>query len=664
MPTAPRVLFWVLVVMLAAYLAEKALPLHLPAGPAEVFEKWVSNAVFIGAALLCGWRAVAIRDERRAWMLLSAGLLMWGLGDLYFTLALWDLKRIPVPSPADVGYLALYPLAVAGLVSLFRSRVSRQGRLLWVDGLIGALAAAAIGATVLYGAVLAGVGGTPASVATNIAYPLADLLLAAFVAGVLGMSGWQLNSTWGRIGGGLVIFAITDALYLYMSAAGTYGDGNLIDVGWPLAALVIARAAWMPAPATRAATNEQWRAITFPLAFGLSSLGLLVYDHYARVNVLALWLAAAASLAVLARLGLTFADNLRMLAASHSEAHSDALTGLGNRRALMGDLADAVADVTAGACRYGLAMFDLDGFKHYNDSFGHPAGDALLARLGGQLRRGLGSAGTAYRVGGDEFCILYEVDGGDVGLAALAGRALSERGRGFTIGCSYGSIVLPDDADTAEAALHVADERMYARKQSGRASAGRQSGNVLHQALTERHPKLGAEGRAVAELAAAVAGRLGLAEAEVQTVRIAAELHDIGKVAIPDAILRKPGPLDDGEAAFVRRHTIIGERIVAAAPALADVARIVRSSHESVDGSGYPDGLSGEEIPLASRIVFACDAFHAMMSNRPYARGLSEEGAVAELRRCSATQFDPAVVEACCAVLGSAPREPAMAGAA
>jgi HD-GYP domain-containing protein (c-di-GMP phosphodiesterase class II) len=153
---------------------------------------------------------------------------------------------------------------------------------------------------------------------------------------------------------------------------------------------------------------------------------------------------------------------------------------------------------------------------------------------------------------------------------------------------------------------------------------------------------------------------MGLPPEQVERVRHAGELHDAGKVAIPDAILSKPGPLDDEEWAFIRRHPLIGERIVASAPSLVEVAHLVRSTHERWDGGGYPDGLAGDGIPLGSRIVAVADAFDAMVSERPYSTALTREEAVAELRRNAGTQFDPAVVEAFRAVLA----EPALASAA
>jgi two-component system cell cycle response regulator len=179
-------------------------------------------------------------------------------------------------------------------------------------------------------------------------------------------------------------------------------------------------------------------------------------------------------------------------------------------------------------------------------------------------------------------------------------------------------------------------------------SAGRQSKDVLLRALAERDPGLGSHAETVA-MAAATAEALGLPQDEVENVRHASELHDVGKVAIPDAILGKPGPLTDEEWSFVRRHTVIGERIILAAPALARVAVLVRASHERWDGAGYPDGVSGEAIPLGARIVAVADAFAAMIAGRPYRAARTPEEALGELQLAAGTQFDPVVVDAWCA---------------
>ena len=411
----------------------------------------------------------------------------------------------------------------------------------------------------------------------------------------------------------------------------------------------MALAAWQPATEAEA-PQEGIRLIVMPLSFAAVGLGLLIYGCFAQLNPLAVVLAAAAMVAVMARLIFTFRDNVRMLLVSRDEAHHDALTGLFNRRALTRDLERAIPRADAEQPVV-LALFDLDGFKSYNDAFGHPAGDALLERLGRNLGAYLDGRGTAYRMGGDEFCALFE-PGDQVAAPIVAGAAsaLAEHGEGFSITSSHGSIVLPLETEDASEALRIADRRMYAQKRAGRASASRQSRDVLVRALAERNPDLSTHMHDVAELAEDVARKLALSEDEVAEVRHAAELHDVGKVAIPDEILNKPSALTLDELEFIRNHTLIGERIIAAAPALNDVARLVRSSHERWDGTGYPDSLAGEEIPLGSRIVFVADSFDAMTSDRPYNRPRSPEEAMFELRACAGTQFDPVVVEAFCAV--------------
>jgi diguanylate cyclase (GGDEF)-like protein len=332
-----------------------------------------------------------------------------------------------------------------------------------------------------------------------------------------------------------------------------------------------------------------------------------------------------------------------------SAASTDSLTGLPNRRTLIADLERQLQrGADAPACV--LMLFDLDGFKGYNDSFGHLAGDALLQRLGRALAGAVRPEGRAYRLGGDEFCVLTDaVARTQVELASAL--ALSERGEGFEITASFGTALLPAEAISSTEALRIADHRMYAQKSSGRPTAGRQSTDVLLRALAERHPDLGEHTDGVALLARNVARRLGLAGEQLEQICRAAELHDIGKVAIPDAILAKPGPLNGEEWAFMRRHTLIGERILTAAPALAPVARLVRASHERWDGGGYPDGLAGEAIPLGARIVAVCDTFDAIVSDRSYRPRRTAAEALAELDRCAGTQFDPAIVAAFAASL-------------
>jgi diguanylate cyclase (GGDEF)-like protein len=329
-------------------------------------------------------------------------------------------------------------------------------------------------------------------------------------------------------------------------------------------------------------------------------------------------------------------------------SETDPLTGLPNRRRLINDL-DAALESGESTL---LMLFDLNGFKGYNDNYGHVAGDALLTRLGQRLLGAAVPFGMAYRLGGDEFCVVAAAsDGSRMDFELETAAALTEIGDWFTITSSYGSVLLPSEASTTGEALRVADERMYIDKDGSRPSAGSQSRNVLVQVLAERLPELEEHLTGVAELAVRVGDRLGVADERRQQVFHAAQLHDVGKIAIPDAILTKPEPLDESEWSFMQRHTVIGGRILSAAPALVPVAILVRSSHEHFDGGGYPDGLAGEMIPLGARVIALCDAFDAMTSDRPYRDALGREEALAEIRRCAGTQFDPRVVEEFSAVV-------------
>ncbi len=325
------------------------------------------------------------------------------------------------------------------------------------------------------------------------------------------------------------------------------------------------------------------------------------------------------------------------------EATIDPLTGLANRRQLAEDLEEVWHDATPER-PVRLLLFDLDGFKAYNDSFGHLGGDLLLGRLSRAFKQAVGSRGCAYRLGGDEFCALLRGD--DETMVADCLQALSAEGDGFTITSSFGSVLLPAEAADPDLALQLADERMYAHKDASRASAGRQTRDLALQLLAAHEPGLHAHASHVAELTDGVARRLGLSGTDLSEAIRAAELHDIGKVAMPYTLLHKAGPLDEQEWKLMRRHPIIGASILSAAPALARVADIVGATHERYDGGGYPRGQAGEDIPLASRIVFVCDSFDGMISERPFGEAKSEAEALAELRRCAGTQFDPRVVEA------------------
>ncbi|MDX6624877.1 MAG: hypothetical protein QOE75_2809, partial [Solirubrobacterales bacterium] len=417
---------------------------------------------------------------------------------------------------------------------------------------------------------------------------------------------------------------------------------------WPLGALLLAAAAWLaPGPKQRTVEARGLRIAIVPAAAALIAIGVQSAERYTVIPSIAAGLALLTLLVVVLRLAISFRDTQATLETSVRDALTDPLTALPNRRRLMEELERAAETPAADGHLWLLVMYDLDGFKAYNDSFGHPAGDALLTRLGGRLATCAAPYGSAYRLGGDEFCLLAQCTAATVdSIVAGGAAALSERGESFVITASQGSVLLPSEARTRDAAMQLADRRMYANKSRERASAGSQSRDVLLSTLRERQPELHAHIVDVAALAAQVAEELGLDAEQRDEVQRAAELHDIGKVAIPDAILNKPGPLDPQEWEFMHKHTLVGERIIASAPALVPVARLVRFSHERWDGEGYPDGLAGEQIPVGSRIVAVCDAYQAMLSERPYSVAMRPTRALEELSNCAGTQFDPQIVEA------------------
>ena len=316
---------------------------------------------------------------------------------------------------------------------------------------------------------------------------------------------------------------------------------------------------------------------------------------------------------------------LRLQAATQEEmAVTDPLTGLGNRRALAAALKE-MRDDRGGAF---VGMFDLDGFKAYNDTFGHPAGDDLLVRIADRLRRVCGPGDAVFRMGGDEFCMISP----DHDNMLAAQRVIEDRGPGYSISASLGIANIPDDASDVTAAIGIADRRMYTSKQARPGSVDQQVANVLLRALAERHGPLGGHSDNVSKLARRTAQELDVGEETIQAIEIASRLHDIGKMAISDQILHKPGPLTPDETEQMQAHTLIGERIIATAPSLTQAAWLVRSSHERYDGGGYPHGLAGEQIPLGARIIFACDAYDAMITDRSYRAALSDAEARSELR--------------------------------
>jgi HD-GYP domain-containing protein (c-di-GMP phosphodiesterase class II) len=393
-----------------------------------------------------------------------------------------------------------------------------------------------------------------------------------------------------------------------------------------------------------------WRAVTGPAAFALLALALLVFDHLQRqINEIVFWLTVALIASVFVWLVETARRKSRALEREHRRAMSDQATGLSNRVTLQHDLAAALA---AGERRV-LVLLELEGLQAYHDRYGYAAGDELVRWIAGSLVGAVDPlAGTAYRVEASRFAVLVPAGEGQFGEIVLAATAsLHEGDPELLVGRSYGEVTVPDDADNAELALQIAGQRLAAHKQRQHRSARRQAHAVLMAALSARRPDLRDHLRAVAYRAISLARRLGASREEIDDIALAAELQDVGLLTVPEAVLEAERPLSEEERALLHSHPAAGERIIGAAPGLASVAGLVRGISERYDGSGYPDGRAGEEIPLGSRIIAVAVAFAAMTSPRPHHPASTAEEATAELRRCAGSQFDPRVVEALAADL-------------
>jgi two-component system, cell cycle response regulator len=609
-------------------------------------DHWLYDGLELLAAAGCLLRAAWLRNERAAWLILGLGVVSFATGDILYDF--YYGGNAPAPSLSDVCYLAFYPASYVALVLLLKARVSRFNRSIWLDGAMAGFATAAVGASVVFEAVLEHTHGSRSVVLVNLAYPLGDTLLVAFVVFVFAVTGWRPGRAWVTIGLAFALTAIADSIYLFQAATDTYVEGTLLDALWPASVLLLAASAWQ-ASAQRFHIELEGRPLAAtPIACGLVAVGVFVGDRVQDVNPLAIGLAAATIATVLLRTALTLRENGLLLEHARTQSMTDSLTGLGNRRLLLSDLERAFATADT-APAWLLIIFDLNGFKRYNDTFGHPAGDALLARLAGKLERVVESSGKTYRLGGDEFCVLAVGSPSEAAtLLDDATSALAEEGESFSVSTAFGTVFLPDEATDSSAALKLADDRLYAQKRQLHGGRRGEPYEVLLRVLTEREPSLREHVDSVADLSIAVGSRLCLTDEALEELRLAAELHDIGKLAIPDSVLQKAAPLSDDELEFVRRHTVIGQRILAGSPALRAVGQIVRATHERWDGTGYVDGLSTTEIPRSARIIAVCDAYAAMTSERPYCRPVAEAEALAEIRRCAGTQFDPEVVGAFC----------------
>ena len=426
------------------------------------------DAVVVCAALACLSRALRGGPERSAWLVITAAIAAWAAGEIYWTLYIEDNASAPYPSPADVGYLAFYPLAVLGLYLLVRARARELDSRLWMDGVIAALGTGALGAALLFEFVADRTSGNTIEVATTLAYPFGDILLIALVVGIIALTRWRPGRTWSLLLAGLAAMAVADVAFTLQTHKAAVPDGDWVEPIYLLSAVFLGLEAWQPQAATIQpdARFDGWRELMIPGIVAAAMIGLVVMQYFDHASALTTVLWSATMLAVIGRLALSLRENKRLL----DQVRTDRLTGLGSQARLQMDLEGrelATAPLT-------MVLLDLNGFKRYNDTFGHPAGDKMLRLLGKRLGAAAGAEAAAYRLGGDEFVVLAEgglVDHGFDGRDALAVRAaeaLTSRGSGFDLSAAWGIASIPEEADSPGEAMRLADVRMYAQKESRR----------------------------------------------------------------------------------------------------------------------------------------------------------------------------------------------------
>ncbi|HEX7083576.1 MAG TPA: diguanylate cyclase [Gaiellaceae bacterium] len=470
-----------------------------------------------------------------------------------------------------------------------------------------------------------------------------------FNAGVFGLVGTVAAAILTRFPGG----GIVDELIRVALAAATLYAVNLVLVSAAIAA------SGSGGVVDLIRSNARWTLLPFLM---MASTALMLVVLWQRTPYLFVSL-----LGPLLAISLYQRSTHRALDAVRLSL-TDPLTGLGNHRHFHERLQRELSATDDGT-PISLCLLDVDDFKRINDGYGHPAGDRVLSHVAARLRQG----GEAFRLGGDEFAIL--LPGVDEEGALTIARSIVARAAegefedvgGITV--SAGVATFPHHGRERDSLIRLADGALYWAKDHGKnqvrlaradsthltelrrhaAAAehgtGLRAGASLAHAVDRRDGYPGSHSERVADLAERIAEQLGLADEQLELVRLAGRLHDVGKLAIPEELLRKPGPLTYAERAVLERHPQLGHRILVSL-GLEQVADVVLHHHERWDGGGYPGGLSRNEIPLASRIVLAADAFDAITSDRPYAGARSAFEAQREIERCAGTQLDPEVVEA------------------
>ena len=550
------------------------------------------------------------------------------------------------PSFAELaGLVAL--LAAATLAEAFPVPIELEGV---AAGGVSLTAVFIVGAAVLYGAAVAIVISFTALALIQVSHHRGGVRLA-YNSAVYALAG--------AAAGGAATFAHQSAGVGSLLVAVLLASSAFYAVNVTLIAAIVGRSASRPA-LRLLARSLRFTAVPFSIMASVSLMLIVLWDRSPLLSA-----ALGGPLVAVALYQRSVHDALNAIRL----ALTDPLTGLGNHRHFHERLQRDLDRAQVQGTPLSLCLVDVDDFKQINDRYGHPVGDRVLAEVATRLRHG----GEAFRLGGDEFALLLpgrdEADALGVAESVLERVATMSCDHGGHVTLSAGIATYPHHGLERSELVRIADSALYWSKEHGksrvrvygpdvvelaelrRAADGRDraarflAAGSLARVIDGRDAYTGVHSAEVGELAARVAARLGLDTDQIELIRLAGSLHDVGKLAIPEEILQKPGPLTEPERAILERHPQIGFRMLDSL-GVDPVADWVLHHHERWDGLGYPHRLRGDDIPLGARILFVADAFDAMTSDRLYRPGLTHAQALGELERCAGSQFDPVVVDA------------------
>ncbi len=662
---------------------------------ADIDNLGVSALAFLGTwwCLAAAWQKCEAGGEQKE-MPHRVTLVLLGLGVSCSAASdtIWAYHEMvlhqatPLASWTDAGFLVQYPLLLVGILRLPTSRLPPPLR--WrvvLDSLITLTALVTLSWYFVLGPTLQQGTGSLLAKVLGAADPIGDLVLLVSLLLVMAQRRDSVpRPVVAALSLALLCIVVADTAFAYQTLKGTYATGNLGDIGWTLGCPLIGLAAGMSRRRVKEQSDDRptvpllWRSLLpYVLMPVLAALTLYTRLHHSDKSLeFGVYLGGGVLvLLVLIRQAVAMQRLIadlkeRIKAQEKAEelltalAEQDSLTGLLNHRVFHKRLQEEAEHAERSGLPLTVALIDLNNFKFFNDAYGHLAGDDVLRQAALAIQDCCRPCDTLARFGGDEFALLLPGAGQDE-AGRLAARLQSrldslayyppDHDVAIPLQLSVGTAVFPEEQRGRLDTLALADTRLYQAKTGGsdesatqrlRAAFSEQIEgfsmlDALVTAVDNKDHYTGRHSGDVMTFSLQIAEALGMDTETQHTVAVAALLHDLGKIGVPDAILRKPGRLTEEEFAAVRHHPVMGAVLVEAVPGFEETLDAVRLHHERWDGTGYPEARRGEETPLIARMMAVADAFSAMTTDRPYRRGMTEEQALAEITRGSGTQFDP-----------------------